>query len=300
MKTHGRNEMEVKLQIKKPDWIKTRTSQNQNSVDTEAILRKLSLNTVCEEAACPNRCECFSKKTATFMILGKFCTRDCSFCTVEKNKPLPPEQNEPERIALAVAELGLRHVVITSVARDDLEDGGAGHFATVIDAVRSIDPKVTIEALISDFEGNTDSLSKVVKSNPDIINHNVETVPSLYKTVRPMANYERSIQVLKNAKSMNEGIRTKSGIMLGLGESDEEIAMVFRDLRNVDCDVLTIGQYLSPSKKHHPVIRYVHPAVFEELRRDALDMGFAYVASAPLVRSSYMAAEMLDDFSCFV
>jgi len=297
METYGRNEMETKLQIEKPDWIKTRTSHGKNLMDTEAILRKLSLNTVCEEAACPNRCECFGKKTATFMILGKFCTRNCSFCNIEKNKPLPPEQNEPERIALAVAELGLRYVVITSVARDDLEDGGAGHFSSVIDAVKSINPKVTIEALIPDFAGSANALYEVIESEPDIINHNVETVPSLYSTVRPMANYERSLRVLKNTKSMADGIRTKSGIMLGLGETEEETTMVLCDLRSVGCDFLTIGQYLSPSKKHHPVVQYVHPDVFEKLRLDALKMGFMYVASAPLVRSSYMAADMFGDSS---
>ena len=281
--------------IAKPDWIRIKTSRNENLADTEAILKKLSLNTVCEEAACPNRCECFGRKTATFMILGKFCTRNCSFCNVEKNRPLPPEQNEPERIALAVAELGLKHVVVTSVARDDLDDGGAGHFASVIEEIKSINPKVTIEALIPDFAGNATALLKVIKSKPNIINHNVETVPSLYSTVRPMASYERSLEVLRNIKSVSDEIYTKSGIMLGLGESDEEITPVLSDLRSVGCDILTIGQYLSPSKKHHPVARYVHPDVFEKLRKDALDMGFAYVASAPLVRSSYMASVMLKD-----
>jgi len=282
------------MQIAKPDWIKTRTSQNKNSAYTEAVLRKLSLNTVCEEAACPNRCECYGRKTATFLILGKHCTRNCTFCNVEKHKPFPPDPNEAERIASAVSELGLKHVVITSVARDDLEDGGARHFASVINTIKSIDPKVTIEALIPDFAGNTEALERVVKSEPDIINHNVETVPSLYSEVRPMANYKRSLEVLKKTKSMSGEIYTKSGIMLGLGESDEEIAMVLRDLRDVGCDILTIGQYLSPSKNHHPVVRYAHPDVFEKLKQDALNMGFAYVASAPLVRSSYMAGNIFN------
>jgi len=278
----------------KPDWIRIKVQNNENLAEVEEILKRLSLHTVCEEANCPNRMECFSRKTATFMILGRLCTRNCTFCNVEKHAPQPVDEDEPIHVAQAVAEMKLRHVVITSVTRDDLPDGGAGHFARVIDEIKKVDGKVIVEVLIPDFLGDRDALSKVVEARPEIINHNVETVPRLYPSVRPMAVYERSLELLRNVKSMDEGIHTKSGIMLGLGEKEEEVIEVFKDLRNVGCDLLTVGQYLAPSKKHHPIIEYIHPDVFEKYRVIGLEMGFKYVASAPLVRSSYMAEKALE------
>lgn len=223
------------------------------------------------------------------MILGRMCTRNCKFCNVEKNKPQPVDPDEPIHVAKAVTQLNLRHVVITSVTRDDLSDGGAGHFAEVIEEIKKLDDKVIVEVLIPDFKGDCNALTKVVEASPEIINHNVETVPRLYPSVRPMAVYKRSLELLKNVKNMNAKIYTKSGIMLGLGEQKEEVLSLFKDLRDVGCDFLTVGQYLAPSKKHHPVIEYIHPDIFEEYRKKALEMGFAYVASGPLVRSSYQA-----------
>jgi len=282
------------MKSSKPDWIRIKVRNNENLAEVEEILNRLSLHTVCEEANCPNRMECFSRKTATFMILGRVCTRNCTFCNVEKHTPQPVDNDEPVHVAQAVAEMKLRHVVITSVTRDDLPDGGAGHFARVIEEIKKVDDKVIVEVLIPDFKGNKDALLLVVKSKPEIINHNVETVPRLYSSVRPMAVYERSLELLKNVKSMDEDIHTKSGIMLGLGEKEEEVIEVFKDLRNVGCDFLTVGQYLVPSKKHHPVIEYVHPDVFEKYKTIGLELGFKYVASAPLVRSSYMADKALE------
>lgn len=273
----------------KPDWLKIKVQSDQKLAEVESLLKKLSLHTVCEEANCPNRMECFSRKTATFMILGRVCTRNCTFCNVEKNAPQPVDPNEPLHVAEAVKELHLRHVVITSVTRDDLPDGGAAHFTQVITEIKKLDGKVIVEVLIPDFEGDRSALSKVVEVKPEIINHNVETVPRLYPTVRPMALYGRSLELLRNVKSMDKSIFTKSGIMLGLGEQEEEVLKVLEDLRAVDCDFITIGQYLAPSKKHHPVVEYVHPDVFEKYRVLCLEMGFKYVASGPLVRSSYQA-----------
>lgn len=273
----------------KPEWLKVKTQNTQELAAVESILKKLSLNTVCEEANCPNRMECFSRKTATFMILGSVCTRNCTFCNVHKEVPKPVDSEEPKNVAQAVKELKLKHVVITSVTRDDLPDGGAGHFAEVIKEVRGLNKSVIIEVLIPDFKGDYNALKKVVDSKPEIINHNVETVPRLYPEVRPMAVYKRSLELLKNVKAMDRDIYTKSGIMLGLGEEEEEVVKVFEDLREVGCDFLTIGQYLAPSKKHHPVVEYIHPDRFEEYKKISLDMGFKYVASGPLVRSSYQA-----------
>lgn len=278
----------------KPEWLKIKYHRNENRGDVEEILRKLSLHTVCEEANCPNIGECFNKKTATFMILGKYCTRNCTFCNVKKNTPQSLDLQEPFHIAEAVKKWQLKYIVITSVTRDDLLDGGAGHFANVIKAIRDINEDVLIEVLIPDFGGNSDSLLKVVKAGPDVINHNIETVPRLYPEVRPMASYGRSLEVLANVKIMDNGILTKSGIMLGLGENHEEVINVFKDLRKKDCDFLTIGQYLAPSKHHHPVIKYYHPDNFENYRKLALETGFKSVASAPLVRSSYNADAMLE------
>lgn len=279
----------------KPDWLRIRIQGDSKYAEVENILRKLSLNTVCEEANCPNRMECFNRKTATFMILGRTCTRNCTFCNVEKNKPQPVDKDEPLHIAHAVAELNLHHVVITSVTRDDLPDGGAGHFARVIEEIRNLDKKVVIEVLIPDFKGSREALAKVINAMPEIINHNIETVPRLYPSVRPMAVYERSLGLLGNVKEENSSIRTKSGIMLGLGEKRDEVIEVLEDLRSTGCDFLTIGQYLAPSKKHHPVVEYIHPDVFEEYKSIGYEMGFKYVASGPLVRSSYMAEKALEN-----
>jgi lipoyl synthase len=278
----------------KPDWLRVRVKADQNTTEVIELLSKLSLHTVCEEANCPNLMECFGRKTATFMILGKVCTRNCTFCNVVKGKTEEVDFDEPLNVAKAVNELKLKHVVITSVTRDDLPDGGAGHFARVIEEIKALDHKVVVEVLIPDFKGNTDFLRKVINAKPEIINHNIETVPRLYPEVRPMAVYKRSLELLRNVKSFDGSIYTKSGIMLGLGEKEEEVIKVFSDLREYGCDLLTIGQYLSPSKNHHPVVEYIHPDIFEKYKNIALEMGFKYVASAPLVRSSYMADKALE------
>lgn len=274
---------------RKPEWLKVKYRSTDQVMEVHRLMENLSLHTVCQEAACPNLLECFGRKTATFMILGRFCTRNCTFCNVETNRPLPVDPSEPEHVAEAVAELGLKHVVITSVTRDDLPDGGAAHFADVITAVRKKSPSVQIEVLIPDFKGDHDALAKVLYAEPDILNHNVETVPRLYAAVRPQAIYQRSLQVLHQAKRINPHIITKSGIMVGLGETMDEIKAVMQDLRKVDCDLLTIGQYLAPSKKHHPVIEYITPESFNIYKAMGMELGFKHVESGPLVRSSYHA-----------
>lgn len=281
--------------MKKPDWLKVRVRNTKDVSRVKEMLTSLSLHTVCEEASCPNIMECFGKRTATFMILGRQCTRNCTFCTVSKERVDKVDPDEPKNIAEAVRFLNLKHVVITSVTRDDLSDGGAGHFAAVVNAIREFNTNVTVEVLIPDFKGDIEAFKAVVDSRPEIINHNVETVPRLYPTVRPMAIYERSLQLLSNVKTMfSYKPATKSGIMVGLGEKQEEVLSCLEDLRRVDCDVVTIGQYLAPSEKHHPVVEYVHPDAFEYYREMGLKMGFKYVASSPLVRSSYMAANALE------
>jgi lipoic acid synthetase len=282
------------MALPKPEWMKIRSQINQNNIMVEDMLKSKCLHTVCGEANCPNINECFAKKTVTFMILGSVCTRNCTFCTVQKGDAMPVSENEPQMVAQAVLELNLKHVVITSVTRDDLADGGAGHFAKVIKSVRAANDKVTIEVLIPDFQGDIDALKKVVDANPDIINHNIETVPRLYPEVRPMAIFERSIELLGNVKKMNKTIHIKSGMMLGLGEREEEVIEAMERLRSVDCNLLTIGQYLAPSKLHHPVIEYIHPDIFEKYLKLALNMNFDYVASAPFVRSSYHAGEAFE------
>lgn len=279
--------------MSKPDWLRIKIHGGGALSEVEAIISRLSLNTVCEEADCPNRMECFNRKTATFMILGNACTRNCTFCNVIKGIPQPVDPDEPRRVAEGVKELGLRHVVITSVTRDDLPDGGASHFARTIEEIRNAAAGVKIEVLIPDFGGNVDALQTVVEAKPNIINHNIETVPRLYPEVRPMAVYERSRSLLGNVKEMDANIFTKSGMMLGLGEEPFEVEQAMSDLRDVHCDFLTIGQYLAPSKNHHPVMAYIHPDVFERYRLLGEKMGFRYVASAPLVRSSYMADKAL-------
>jgi lipoic acid synthetase len=256
---------------------------------TRDLLDRLHLPTVCESARCPNRGECFSHHTATFLILGEVCTRGCAFCAVTKGKPLPLEANEPQRLVQAVSELGLRHVVITSVTRDDLPDGGASHYARVVEALREYCPGVRVELLVPDFGGSNEALAVVLAAKPDILAHNLETVPRLYPLVRRGADYRRSLEVLQQAKAISPQVITKSGLMLGLGEDSQEVEKVLWDLRQVACDMLTMGQYLSPSLHHVPVARYVTPDEFASWQRQALSLGFKSVAAGPLVRSSYKA-----------
>jgi lipoic acid synthetase len=279
--------------LRKPEWLKIKIRSGPDKLKVESVINQLTLHTVCREAGCPNRMECFSRQTATFMILGKSCTRNCRFCNVENGAPEPVDQEEPGRVAAAVGELGLKHVVITSVTRDDLPDGGAGHFAAVISEVRGRNPGATIEVLIPDFQGNPAALKQVVKARPEIINHNIETVPRLYPEVRPQSVYQRSLQLLANIKNQKVPTLTKSGIMLGLGETEPEIISALKDLRRVNCDFLTIGQYLAPSLKHHPVVAYIHPDVFKKYQTIGLEFGFKSVSSGPLVRSSYNADSMI-------
>ena len=267
--------------------LKTARETARETARVRGLLRRLSLSTICDEAACPNRAECFGRGTATFMILGRVCTRNCTFCNVTTGRPTPLDPGEPAQIRQAVQELGLRHVVITSVTRDDLADGGAGHYARVIRELRSLD--VIVEVLIPDFQGSALALTQVAEAGPHVINHNLETVPRLYPTVRPQAIYERSLELLDRTKQLAPGIISKSGLMLGLGETRDELTQVLHDLRKVGCEMLTIGQYLAPSRHHHPVVEYVHPSVFDALRREGGELGFSHVASAPLVRSSYHA-----------
>lgn len=273
-----------------PDWIRTRNRTD--SHDTKHLLRRHKLSTVCEEARCPNKDECFAKPTATFMILGSSCTRDCGFCAVRSFNPERVDENEPENVAEAAEELQLKYIVITSVTRDDLRDGGAGQFAKTINAVRKRMPHAKIEVLTPDFQGNMKFLRTVLDAGPDVFNHNVETAERLYPVVRPSADYGRSLSVLKQSKEVAPDIFTKSGFMLGLGETYDEILTILQDLRKVDCDFVTIGQYLRPTKRNLPVVKYILPEVFEDVRMKALEMGFKYVASGPLVRSSMNAEEM--------
>jgi lipoic acid synthetase len=257
----------------------------------KATLDKLSLHTVCEGAHCPNQGDCFSRGTATFMVLGDICTRRCRFCAVEKGHPSPLDPNEPRSLARAVQILGLTHVVITSVTRDDLPDGGAAHFARLVAAIKQATHAATIEVLIPDLQGSADALKAVVDSSPDVINHNIETVPRLYATVRPGADYHRSLNLLRMVKSARGEIVTKSGLMVGLGEHDDEVLKAMEHLREVDCDILTLGQYLRPSTDHHEVAEYVSPERFREYEELAWALGFRAVVSGPFVRSSFGAAE---------
>lgn len=259
------------------------------------LMEGLSLHTVCEEANCPNLSECFGRRTATFMILGRNCTRNCTFCNVAHQGTDPVDCGEPRRVAEAVKQLSLRHVVITSVTRDDLADGGASQFADCITAVRKDNPQTSIEVLIPDFQGSVPALDTVLKVKPDILAHNVETVPSLYPAVRPMAIYDRSLALLERAAAFGNGIRVKSGMMLGVGETEEQVLRVMDDLLAVGCSILSIGQYLSPSSAHHPVLAYISPEQFKRYQAIAMEKGFSHVASGPLVRSSYHAEEALMD-----
>jgi lipoyl synthase len=273
----------------KPEWLRKRLPVGTSVQEMEGNLEQNRLNTICQEACCPNQGECFSRGVATFLIMGNVCTRNCRFCAVDSGTPQELDANEPLRLAGEVKRLGLRFVVITSVTRDDIPDGGANHFARVIEVLRRECPGVGIEVLIPDFQGSRRALRMVVDAAPEVLNHNVETVPRLYASVRPQAEYLRSIELLREAKAMNPSLTTKSGLMLGLGETREEVLEVMVDLRSASCDVITIGQYLSPSVGHHPVVEYVRPEIFEKYRRDALRLGFRDAASSPFVRSSYMA-----------
>ena len=276
---------------KKPNWIRTKITDTQNFFQTKEIVNKKKLHTVCQEASCPNISECWSKKHATFLIMGDICTRACAFCNVKTGKPNFLDLSEPSKIAQATKELNLRHVVITSVDRDDLEDGGANHFYNVIREIRKLNKNTTIEVLTPDFLRKGDSYKKVVDANPDVFNHNIETVPSLYRGVRPGSRYFESVNLLKSVKKINKTIFTKSGIMLGLGESKDEVLQIMDDLLSANVDFLTIGQYLQPTEKHFPLKRYVHPDEFQEFKKIALSKGFLIVASSPLTRSSYHADE---------
>ncbi len=276
--------------LAKPDWIRVRLGNGERFQEIKRILREHRLHTVCEEASCPNIGECFGKGTATFMILGDLCTRRCPFCDVAHGKPLAPDAEEPGNLARTVAALKLKYVVITSVDRDDLRDGGARHFADCIRAVRELSPATRIEVLVPDFRGRLDvALEVLSEAPPDVMNHNLETVARLYRQARPGADYSNSLNLLKYFKERWPRIPTKSGLMVGLGESDEEIVAVMRDLRAHQVDMLTIGQYLQPSAHHLPVARYVEPGVFDEYARQAEQMGFSHAACGPLVRSSYHA-----------
>ena len=279
---------------KKPEWIRSKITNSQNFFLTKNIINKNNLNTVCQEANCPNIMECWSKKQATFMIMGDTCTRTCGFCDVKTGKPKFLDPLEPLKIANATKELNLKHVVITSVNRDDLSDGGAEYFLKVINETRKLNENTIIEVLTPDFLRKGDAFKKVVGGNPDVFNHNIETVPSLYLKVRPGSRYFASLELLKSAKKISNKIFTKSGIMLGLGERKDEVLQVMDDLISAEVDFLTIGQYLQPSVKHYPLQRYVHPEEFKELKKIAQSKGFLIVASSPLTRSSYHAD---DDFS---
>jgi lipoic acid synthetase len=279
--------------LPKPEWIRVRLAGGEEAErfqQIKATLRAYQLHTVCEEASCPNIHECFGKGTATFMILGDVCTRRCPFCDVAHGKPLPPDPAEPEHLAHTVAAMRLRYVVITSVDRDDLRDGGAAHFAACIRAVRTRSPATRIEVLVPDFRGRLEvALEAFAQDLPDVMNHNLETVPRLYRQARPGADYAHSLRLLAEFKARHPEVATKSGLMVGLGETDEEIVQVMRDLRAHGCDMLTIGQYLQPSSGHLPVERYVPPETFAAFEREALALGFRHAACGPLVRSSYWA-----------
>ena len=276
--------------LRKPDWIRMKVPDSARFQEIKQILRENNLHTVCEEASCPNIGECFSGGTATFMILGDICTRRCPFCDVAHGKPLPPDVNEPANLARTIAQMRLKYVVITSVDRDDLKDGGAQHFVDCIQAVRTASPNIKIEILVPDFRGRLDVALHILKNAPpDVMNHNLETVPRLYKQARPGSDYQNSLNLLKAFNEMYPHIPTKSGLMLGLGETDDEIIEVMQDLRKHQVSMLTLGQYLQPSLHHLPVMRYVEPAIFDVLKQKADTMGFNNAASGPMVRSSYHA-----------
>jgi lipoic acid synthetase len=275
-----------------PLWLRRPIPHGEEVRRVREAVRRWSLHTICESGSCPNRQECFSKGKLTFMILGNICTRNCTFCGVITGKPLPLDPDEPERLSAAVKELALRYVVITSVCRDDIPDGGATQFVRVINALHSNNPGVKIEVLIPDFRGSLPALDKVVAAKPTVLNHNIETVPRLYREVRPQAKYHCSLEVLKMVKYLNKSLLTKSGLMLGLGEREDEVIAVMKDLRGAGCDIITLGQYLRPSLRHHEVVEYITPEEFERYKAIGEEIGFSGVISGPLVRSSFEAENM--------
>jgi len=280
---------------RRPEWLKLKPLDSTTLSKMRKLTRGLKLHTICESARCPNRTECFAQGTATFMILGDICTRNCTFCAVKHGKPEAPDPEEPEHIVSAVKKLGLRYVVITSVCRDDLPDGGAVQFAQAIRALHRHNSGIGVEVLIPDFRGSLSALEKVIAAQPTVLNHNVETVPRLYSEVRPQAKYHRSLELLRRAKSLDRGLLTKSGLMLGLGEREDEVIEVMEDLREAECDSITLGQYLRPSLKHHEVVRYVTPDEFAQYEAIARKMGLLGVASGPLVRSSFNATALFNE-----
>ena len=282
--------------LKKPEWLKIRLQSDEGSAEVERIVKEHSLHTICSSGLCPNKAECWRRRTATFMILGDICTRGCKFCATKTGKPLAPEASEPEKVAESVRLMGLRLVVVTSVTRDDLPDGGAAHWATSVEAIRKENPDATIELLIPDLDARADLIEIVAASKPDIIGHNIETVERLTPEVRARAKYRTSLRTLEIISQM--GAVSKSGLMVGLGESDDEVLQTLRDLRSVGVEIVTLGQYLRPSLEHYPVAAYITPEKFEWYRLQALEMGFSYCASAPMVRSSYLADAALESVKC--
>ncbi len=275
--------------VRKPEWLKVNSFSGDNYMNVVNILNSCNVNTVCNEALCPNRGKCYNENTATFIILGKVCSRHCKFCNVTSGKPECIDENEKHGIAQAVQELGLNYVVITSVTRDDLPDGGSLHFAQTIEETKKLNPNTLIEALIPDFNGDMSAVRRVLDSPCTVVGHNVETVPALYQAIRPEADYKQSVSVVAEVKRYKSELISKSGMMLGLGETKEQVIEVMKDLREIDCDILTIGQYLRPSKDHYRVIEYIHPDVFEEYAVLGMQMGFRHVEASPLTRSSFMA-----------
>jgi len=289
--------MTIQKTSAKPNWLRRKLPTGPGYERIRHLIKDQRLTTVCQEAMCPNQFECFAKGTATFMILGEHCTRNCRFCAIGHGKVGPPDPEEPQRVAAAVQALGLRYSVITSVTRDDLSDGGVAHFAATIQAIREHNPQTLIEVLIPDLQGDPEALAIVLASGPDVLNHNLETVARLYPEVRPEAGYQRSLEVLRHCKTLAPGMVTKSGIMVGLGETTGELSQLFTDLRQARCDILTIGQYLQPSKAHLPVKRYVPPDAFAIMAHEALALGFRAVAANPFVRSSYQAQTLYQQAS---
>jgi lipoic acid synthetase len=287
------SEKPLQKPLRIPPWLRIKLPSNENFSCTSGLIDDLRLNTVCQSAKCPNKWECFSRNVATFLVMGSICTRNCAFCNIEPGDLAPLDPSEPGRVAEAARRLELKHVVITSVTRDDLDDGGSGHFAATIRAVRQVLPACTVEVLIPDFQGDESALGTVLDARPDVLNHNLETVPPLYETIRPQADYRQSLAVLENAKRLAPAIPTKSGIMVGLGETDDQILAVLDDLAAIRCDIVTIGQYMQPSRRHPLVQRYVEPQRFQWYAEEGKKRGIRRMHSAPLVRSSYNAAEFV-------
>ena len=277
------------MRKKKPDWLKINLASKDQMFKVNKIIKEMSLNTVCSAANCPNKMECFNSGTATFMIMGNLCTRNCMFCNVETKKPEALDPEEPKHLALAVKEMGLKHVVVTSVDRDDLADYGANHFKEVVREIRKSSPETSIELLIPDMKGKEDLIDIIINEEPEVLNHNIETVPRLYKDLMPQCNYELSLGLLDYVKKQKPHMKTKTGLIVGLGESKEEVIETLKDLRKVDCDIVTIGQYLQPTLNHWEIDRYVEPAEFKEYEKIGYDLGFKKVIAGPLVRSSYKA-----------